>query len=294
MDLKKISDTAKDLLENKNVKKATEVARNISGTAKNVRENEKVKETIATASNKVSEVRSNKNISSKEDTKLSTSQKTTNDYIDDYIAKRKKCAELEKQEEAEREAKEAKREAKRKARNEAYKKNNPQLMKKYKELAQEGTAFAYIEICQALEHESYFNKGDADQILNTVFPYTLIPGEFAKIYMYLKKEKDFARLKDLKMHAEINIGDPNVAVLIPQIEQTIQEIEQTIKEQEEKNKLIKEEEKRKEAREENLFKWIGIGCGIPVLIIGGIISMFLDFFKSIFQTIFQSFFGIFQ
>ena len=108
--------------------------------------------------------------------------------------------------------------------------------------------------------------------------------------MYLKKEKDFARLKDLKMHAEINIGDPNIAALIPQIEQIILEIEQTIKEQEEKNKLIKEEEKRKEAREDTLIKWIGIGCGIPVAIIGGIIYLFLDFFKSIFQ----SFFGIFQ
>lgn len=144
MDLKKIGEKAKDLLES-----------------------EGVKDTIAAASNKVSELRSEetqnntRKISSKENTQVSTSQKTTNDSTD-IIAMQKKLAEWEKQEEAEREAKEAKREAKRKARNEAYKENNPQLMKKYKELAQEGTAFAYIEICQAPEHESYFKKSDGD------------------------------------------------------------------------------------------------------------------------------------
>ncbi len=115
--------------------------------------------------------------------------------------------------EAEREAQEEERE---RQRMDAY-------QDKYQALAQEGTAAAYMQICQAEENDQ-LDDTRVKQILSG-FPYTKVPGEFYKIYVYLRNAKNKQRLKDLLLIAEMNMSNPDIANVLPQLQQTVAEMD---------------------------------------------------------------------
>ena len=115
--------------------------------------------------------------------------------------------------EAEREAQEEERERKRL---DAY-------QDKYQALAEEGTAAAYMQICQA-EDNDQLDDVRVKQVLSG-FPYTKVPGEFYKIYVYLRNAKNKQRLKDLLLIAEMNMSNPDIANVLPQLLQTVTEMD---------------------------------------------------------------------
>ena len=115
--------------------------------------------------------------------------------------------------EAEREAQEEERE---RQRMDAY-------QDKYQALAQEGTAAAYMQICQAEENDQ-LDDTRVKQILSG-FPYTKVPGEFHKIFVYLRNAKNKQRLKDLLLIAEMNMSNPDIANVLPQLQQTVTEMD---------------------------------------------------------------------
>lgn len=115
--------------------------------------------------------------------------------------------------EAEREAQEEERERKRL---DAY-------QDKYQALAEEGTAAAYMQICQA-EDNDQLDDTRVKQVLSG-FPYTKVPGEFYKIYVYLRNAKNKQRLKDLLLIAEMNMSNPDIANVLPQLQQTVTEMD---------------------------------------------------------------------
>lgn len=115
--------------------------------------------------------------------------------------------------EAEREAQEEERERKRL---DAY-------QDKYQALAEEGTAAAYMQICQAKDNHQ-LDDVRVKQVLSG-FPYTKVPGEFYKIYVYLRNAKNKQRLKDLLLIAEMNMSNPDIANVLPQLQQTVTEMD---------------------------------------------------------------------
>ena len=115
--------------------------------------------------------------------------------------------------EAEREAQEEERERKRL---DAY-------QDKYQALAEEGTAAAYMQICQAKDNHQ-LDDVRVKQVLSG-FPYTKVPGEFYKIYVYLRNAKNKQRLKDLLLIAEMNMSNPDIANVLPQLQQTVAEMD---------------------------------------------------------------------
>lgn len=115
--------------------------------------------------------------------------------------------------EAEREAQEEERE---RQRLDAY-------QDKYQALAEEGTAAAYMQICQAKDNDQ-LDDVRVKQVLSG-FPYTKVPGEFYKIYVYLRNAKNKQRLKDLLLIAEMNMSNPDIANVLPQLQQTVAEMD---------------------------------------------------------------------
>lgn len=129
--------------------------------------------------------------------------------------------------EAEREAQEEERE---RQRLDAY-------QDKYLALAEAGTAAAYMQICQA-EDNNQLDDVRVKQVLSG-FPYTKVPGEFHKIYVYLRNAKNGQglnglllsnaknkqRMKDLLLIAEMNMSNPDIANVLPQLQQTIAEMD---------------------------------------------------------------------
>ena len=115
--------------------------------------------------------------------------------------------------EAEREAQEEERE---RQRMDAY-------QDKYQALAEAGTAAAYMQICQA-EDNDQLDDVRVKQILSG-FPYTKVPGEFNKIFVYLRNAKNKQRLKDLLLIAEMNMSNPDIANVLPQLQQTVAEMD---------------------------------------------------------------------
>ncbi|MBR6482819.1 MAG: hypothetical protein IKT26_06305 [Bacteroidaceae bacterium] len=115
--------------------------------------------------------------------------------------------------EAEREAQEEERE---RQRMDAY-------QDKYQALAEAGTAAAYMQICQA-EDNDQLDDVRVKQILSG-FPYTKVPGEFNKIFVYLRNAKNKQRLKDLLLIAEMNMSNPDIANVLPQLQQTVTEMD---------------------------------------------------------------------
>lgn len=94
---------------------------------------------------------------------------------------------------------------------------------KYQALAEEGTAAAYMQICQA-EDNDQLDDVRVKQVLSG-FPYTKVPGEFYKIYVYLRNAKNKQRLKDLLLIAEMNMSNPDIANVLPQLQQTVAEMD---------------------------------------------------------------------
>lgn len=121
---------------------------------------------------------------------------------------------------AQREAIEAEREAQKEERErqrlDAY-------QDKYQALAEAGTAAAYMQICQA-EDNNQLDDVRVKQVLSG-FPYTKVPGEFHKIYVYLRNAKNKQRMKDLLLIAEMNMSNPDIANVLPQLQQTIAEMD---------------------------------------------------------------------
>ena len=94
---------------------------------------------------------------------------------------------------------------------------------KYQALAEEGTAAAYMQICQAKDNHQ-LDDVRVKQVLSG-FPYTKVPGEFHKIFVYLRNAKNKQRLKDLLLIAEMNMSNPDIANVLPQLQQTVAEMD---------------------------------------------------------------------
>lgn len=131
-------------------------------------------------------------------------------------------------------------------------------LERYRELAERGTAAAFMQLYKAKESAPLTSKDgrpseeEMEEILQG-FEYTKIPGEFRKIYIYLRNEEE--DLKEMLNIAEMNSHDPDIASLLDEI-------------REEKRK----QDEREKANEKQLTM-ILIGCiaiGILVAIIASI------------------------
>ena len=138
----------------------------------------------------------------------------------------------------------------------AHRAEKASALERYRELANKGTAAAFMQLYKAKESAPYISKGgrpseeEMEEILQG-FEYTKIPGEFRKIYIYLRnEEKD---LKEMLNIAEMNSHDPDIASLLDEI-------------REEKRK----QDEREKANDKQLMM-IAIGS-IALLILGGIIA----------------------
>ena len=102
----------------------------------------------------------------------------------------------------------------------------------YQVLAEEGTVSAYMRIYKAsdVEGPNGLEYDEVEQLLSG-FAYTRVPGEFAKIVVFLKKEKDESALKELKVIADMNANDPAFS-------QAAKEIDEYLKEAERKRKVL--------------------------------------------------------
>lgn len=133
-------------------------------------------------------------------------------------------------------------------------------LERYRELAKKGTAAAFMQLYKAKENAPYTSddgrpsKEEMEEILKG-FEYTKIPGEFRKIYIYLRNEE--RDLKEMLNIAEMNSHDPDIASLLDEIR----------------------EEKRKQ--DERLKKQLKMGLIVStaILILGAIFGLIFDRIK---------------